>query len=206
MKKKFKLELETGNGAYWLFGNGYMMVFDPDKDEEVASNWMGASISKMEKGEEKMDRAKHSAPWYRILHEYEALFKGDKEVTVAWHENNMRIDLLVSNPLKADALTRLLPSVYKIGQADIEVRVVSSFPDTIDLVRRAFAGNPAVSRIETDARGFDYVVFNRDVIQFYYDDISDINGNETTLYEDIARDIFRNKAGDVFFCTEGESK
>lgn len=154
-----------------------------------------------------MDRAKLNAPWYRIIHEYEALFKGDKEVTVAWNENNMRIDLLVSNPRKADALTRLLPSMYKIGQADIEVRVVPSFPDTIDLFRQAFEGNSAVSRIETDARGFDYVAFNRDVIQFYNNDISDINGNETTIYEDIARDIFKdNKSDGIFFCTEGESK
>lgn len=206
MQKKFELELETGNGAYFLFGKGYMLVFDPDKDEKVASDGMGASISKIEKGEEKMDETKLSAPYHRMLHEYEALFEGDKEVTIACCENDMRIDLLVSNPLKADALTRLLPSVYKIGRVDIKVRVVSSSPYTIDLFRRAFAGNSAVSRIKMDARGFDYVVFNRDVVQFYNDDVSDINGNETTLYEDIARDIFKEKAGGIFFCTEGEPK
>lgn len=41
----------------------------------------------------------------------------------------------------------------------------------------------------------------KEVVQYFNDNIGDINGNCSTLYEIIARDIFPNVNG-IYFCTE----
>lgn len=45
-----------------------------------------------------------------------------------------------------------------------------------------------------------YVVFEAKVVQFFNDDIGDINGIKSTLYEDIAEEVFEKKEG-IYFCT-----
>jgi len=45
-----------------------------------------------------------------------------------------------------------------------------------------------------------YVLFKNKVVQYFIDNIGDYNGMKSTLYEDIARDIFEDVDG-VFFCT-----
>ena len=45
-----------------------------------------------------------------------------------------------------------------------------------------------------------YVLFNKKVVQYYNDNIGDLNGIKSILAEDIARDIFVSRPG-VFYCT-----
>jgi len=47
----------------------------------------------------------------------------------------------------------------------------------------------------------DYVVFRNEVVQFFNDEMGDPNGLKSTLYQDIAKDVFADKDG-IFFCTE----
>ena len=46
-----------------------------------------------------------------------------------------------------------------------------------------------------------YVVFKPDVVQFYTDNLGDWNGFRSTLYENIAREIFKDIPG-VFYGTD----
>ena len=48
------------------------------------------------------------------------------------------------------------------------------------------------------------MVFEKAVIQFFNDDITDINGVESTLYQNVAKEIFEDdvKTGSIFFCTD----
>ena len=46
-----------------------------------------------------------------------------------------------------------------------------------------------------------YVVFTNKVVQFFNDNLNDIYGNVTTLYQEIASDVFDIESG-VFFCTD----
>lgn len=75
-----------------------------------------------------------------------------------------------------------------------------------DLFKAAFAGNPAVSYIESvDAYGqnFNYVVFEKEVVQYFNDNMGDLHGVESTLYQDIAKEVFEDYSG-IFFCTDIE--
>lgn len=153
---------------------------------------------------------KLSSPWVEFYHEIEALFAQDPEVKVVYEEENNEVKLFVENARKAEALTQLLPVEKTFGNVTLKVTVVPANDVTIskaDLLAEAFDGNPALSYVQhVDAviGSFDYAVFQNKVVQFFNDNLSDINGNKSTLYEDIAKDVFGAEAG-VFFCTEAGS-
>ena len=71
----------------------------------------------------------------------------------------------------------------------------------------AFEGNPALSYIVRGSLPMVdmnvYVVFKNKVVQYFNDNLMDINGFCSTLYENIARDIFEKMDG-VFYCTDCE--
>ena len=73
------------------------------------------------------------------------------------------------------------------------------------LIAYALNGNKAVSFIQEvgfmSNNKFMYVVFVKEIVQFYNDDIGDIRGLCHTLYQELAKIIFENRAG-VFFCTD----
>ena len=73
-----------------------------------------------------------------------------------------------------------------------------------DLIKAALAGNPIVSyveHIEVLSNPIDYIVFEKEVVQYFNDNLGDIHGVESTLYEDLAREVFEEHDG-VFFCTD----
>jgi hypothetical protein len=45
-----------------------------------------------------------------------------------------------------------------------------------------------------------YVAFKKEVVQFYADNLRDPNGFKSTLYQDIAEDVFGEK-NNVCYCT-----
>ena len=79
---------------------------------------------------------------------------------------------------------------------NIEVIPANVPPKTkLELFMTAFKGNPAINSIEkVSAYGQDlgFVIFEPEVVQYPTDDIGDYFGIESTLYENIARDIFDN--------------
>ena len=150
---------------------------------------------------------KLSSPWVEFYREIEALFAQDDEVKVVYDEEKNEVKLYVENARKADALTQLLPAEKTFGNVMLKITVIPANDLEVskaDLIAEAFDGNPALSYVQhVDAviGAFDYAVFQNKVVQFFDDNLSDINGNKSTLYQDIAKDVFGTDAG-VFFCTE----
>lgn len=149
-----------------------------------------------------------SPPWFKYFREIEALFLKDPEVTVSFDEITMTLKLYVNNEDKAEALTRLLPNEKSFGSIVLTINVVpaNNFEEQkIDLFRKAFDGNKAVSYITTVGGSMlppiNYIVFRNEVVQFFNDNLDDINGNYSTLYQEIAKDIFGSMPG-IFFCTD----
>ena len=148
-----------------------------------------------------------SAPWVLFYREIEALFKEDPAVRVEYDEANQTIRLYVEGEEKADALAQLLPTVRTFGNVVVKVAVIPANlkgPSKLLLFQKAFEGNPALAFIQGGSSGvFDlnYVVFKSKVVQFKSDDIGDVNGLTSTLYQDIAKDLFEDVPG-IFFCTE----
>ncbi len=46
-----------------------------------------------------------------------------------------------------------------------------------------------------------YILFEPKVVQFFNDDLGDLNGLRSTLYQDIAANVFEDAHEGVFFCT-----
>lgn len=115
--------------------------------------------------------------------------------------------MYVDNEAKADAISKLLPVEKAFGNVVLKITIIpANHPlNKMRLFQEAFAGNPALSYTETVdgifSNSINYIVFKNKVVQFFNDDISDINGLCSTLYQDIAKEVFGSEEG-FFFCTD----
>ena len=125
---------------------------------------------------------------------------------IEYDNDNTSLKLYVEGVKKADALTKLLPAHKEFGNVVLNITVIPANykDDKVSLFRAAFEGNSIVSEIATkDLCGgkVSYVVFEGKVVQFFNDSMADINGLCSTLYQDIANEVFDDHAG-IYFCTE----
>lgn len=162
------------------------------------------------------------APWDEYYNRMVAFFKDDPYTTVLYdEEGGKHIKLLVNEAFKAEALSRLLKNELDFGGVKLLVSVIpaNDVPqDVISYFKRlgvsedydirymhALNDNDvyAYTQAIKGMMGFDavFVVFKKKVIQYYNDNLGDLNGMKSTLAEDIARDIFVPHNG-VFFCTD----
>ncbi len=164
-----------------------------------------------------MAKLKLSAPWCTYYRQVQAMFKHDKEIRVMYDEDAREIKLYVDNETKAAALSQLLPDTMTFGNVSLNITIIPSnmdkatdiksvvFKDAIDLIQAALDGNGAVAQFYPVERVFInrmlYVAFQKEVVQFFNDDLSDIRGMCSTLYANIANELFGRLNG-VFFCTD----
>jgi len=151
-----------------------------------------------------MANMKLSPPWAIFYREVQVLFGDDPEIHVVYDEEKEIIKLFVENPEKAELLARLLPTKKTFGRVSVDLQVIPAdgkelITDDLENVdasvfENVFKGNPAFAYAKTFPNLFGtlvtYVVFEPVVVQFYTDDISDIDGKRSTLYEYLAKDIF----------------
>lgn len=160
-----------------------------------------------------MAKVKLAAPWTTLYREFQVFFKNDPGVKVAFDDNGPELKLYVEDPEKAEALTQLLEMTRTFGNVTMKITVVPAngaqglmTTDDISLLKIALKGNNAVSQIVDVPGGcfgnpLCYVAFKREVVQFFNDNLSDLHGLTSTLYESIANDIFTNHNG-ICFCTD----
>ena len=153
-----------------------------------------------------------SPPWDIYVSKVRALFKGDKEVVLKYDEDERILNIFVSSFKKAEALNKIMPKSVSFGNVSLTINIITPNDGTSDIAdtfRAAFKDNPNVIEIVSIKDPFDnyvnYMIFKKEVIQFYDDDISDIFGLYSTLNEDIARDIFAEFKSDIRFCTDVNS-
>ena len=153
------------------------------------------------------EKIKMSPPWYNFYREMMALFGEDPDINVVFDEDNNVIKLYVENHDKADALEQILPKEKEFGNITVCIEVIPKNKEMgkADLYRKAFEGNPAYSFTATVdgimTNPLHYVVFKNRVVQYWSDNLGDINGNTSTLYENIARDVF-GETDNVCFNTD----
>lgn len=143
-----------------------------------------------------------------------AMFKDDADIKVE-HDNEVGDDAIFNvfiycnNKIKLLAIKELLPESVAMGNITVKNLFKYTGKRTVDadLLKVAFAGNPIVSEIVAVETPFqttvDYCVFKKEVIQFYNDEMMDINGNYNGLAQDIARSIFVQDAN-ASYCTAAE--
>ena len=177
-----------------------------------------------------MANLKMVSPWINYYEEVKAMFGEDCRVNVVFNEDEMTLKLYVEGDMKAEAISILMPHEREYGNVTLKIEVIpsndrkanlrshSGLKRTFDpsgnqyeyyesLFRTAFSGSATITytRVITGFMDFNaaYIVFRKAVVQYHNDDISDVNGKKSTLYECIARDIFEVPTG-VYFCTDTE--
>lgn len=172
-------------------------------------------------------RLKKSPPWITYVNQLSVLFGEDPEITIEYNNDIYRVELFVDNEDKAEALSRLLPVEKVFGNVILSIAIIptnitfdseennATDFDAIalsykDLFDTAFNNNPVYCESVTMSSVFisnaiTYVVFKNKVVQFFNDNLNDLHGNISTLYQEIASDLFRDTdLMGVYYCTEVE--
>ncbi len=156
-----------------------------------------------------MSTVKLSAPWVSYYRKIQALFGADPDIRTDYDEENQIIRLYVNGQDKASAITQLLPIEKEFGNVTVDIEVIpaNTEPSQAVLFRKAFEGNPALSYIATVegimTNPLSYVVFRNQVVQYWNDNLGDVNGNCSTLYQELAKEVIGNIDG-IFYCTDEE--
>ena len=165
-------------------------------------------------------RLKISPPWVIYVHELTALFDADPHIAFSINYNKPSVTIAIAkgDGVKAAAIAKLLPPVKYFGNVALIINVECAsmpniaFTSAKELFEAAFKGNP--NFVECIVPGseywyvpFTYVVFKKDVVQFFGDNMRDPRGLISTLYQEIASDVFEDvdgyfAGGGVCFCTD----
>ena len=152
-----------------------------------------------------------SSPWVQYYHQLEAFFRKDNDVKIVYNEDENDIKIYVADAAKAEALSQILPQEKSWGTVTLYITVIPAntlsnkvFTIPVSIWEAAFKNNEALDYIKIIkglyCNDLTYIVFKREVIQYFTDSLSDINGLRSTLYQDIAEDLFVEHEN-VFFNT-----
>lgn len=153
-----------------------------------------------------------SPPWIQYYRELEALLKQDNDIYITYHSKYPdegeqykynRIEIRCYNYEKTEALKKLIPSEKNFGGEIIKIDIVydEKSKSAEDIIKQAFKDNPAFKYtyvFDTGTNVITYVVFEKEVVQYWNDDMSDPHGITSTLYADIAKRVLKNENGYVF--------
>ena len=166
-------------------------------------------------------RFKMSPPWIIYIHKLEALFDCDPLIafnTDLQSEEGPSVTLAISDGDKAAAIAKLLPEKVDFGNVTLEINIDCAhmsnraFVNPKELFEVAFKDNPAfayaVCPSDDNAWYFNvtYVVFKNYVVQFFADNLNDCHGLISTLYQDLAAEIFEDTIQGVYYNTDIETK
>ena len=153
------------------------------------------------------NNVKIAPPWVQYVNALTAMFEKDPDVNVSYDNDSVNVKLYVTGEAKANALAKLLPEMKEFGKVTLTISVVpANEEDNVKLFRDAFYGNEAVNEIWTTRDAFmsnpiTYVIFAKEVVQYFNDDLSDAHGNRSTIYAELAKELFEEHDG-IFFCTD----
>lgn len=185
------------------------------KELEVKMEQMKMDIE--EKKEETMEnnekKTQMSPPWIIYVEKFKKLFEQDPELHIMFDDGDMELTVRVDNQTKYEALRELLPYKVNFGNVIMKLTLIpanemTGTKNAARLFSEAFKGNPVVDDIIEIPNVFTntitYIMFKKEVVQYWSDNLGDPHGNESTLYQDIAKDLISDVVG-VSYCTSTES-
>ena len=164
-------------------------------------------------------RLKLSPPWITYINELIALFDCDPQIGFNIAPDEQSVTIACNNGDKCAALAQLLPAAVEFGNIVFTITIDGpmsnrTFVSKKELFEVAFENNPVFAYAVAPAdEGYywyptmTYVVFENCVVQFFNDNLNDCHGIVSTLYQDIALDVFADEACDgVCFNTDVETR
>ena len=157
------------------------------------------------------EKTRMAPPWVQYANAVQAMFEKDPEVDVVYDNEEKTLALLVENPVKADALQQIMPMEKEFAGIKLKINVIPANlkMSKAQVYQAAFNGNPAFKTVVPVEGVFTnpllYVLFAKEVVQYFNDDLSDAHGNRSTLYQELAKEIFVPQDG-VLYCTDVDNK
>ena len=180
-----------------------------------------------------MARLNLVSPWVEYYHKVQAFFRNDPDINVIFDDEELELKIYVANDVdKFEALRTLLPETKEFGAIKLKITLIPSNNENVRayvsprkrgfysagseseaLLIKALRGNGAfmfsktISGIMTSP--IVYIVFRNEVVQYYNDDLGDYYGQCSTLYQNLAADIFDPSATPliyVHYCTDKPSR
>ncbi len=160
-----------------------------------------------------MTKLNLSAPWDQYYEEIKCFFGEDELTHVVYDREHNTINLYVEGAEKATALDQLLIEEVHFGDITLSIDVIPANEDGfsdkefkgMELFEKALGSNANFRFAHTIRLLFNnpltYVVFRDEIAQYYTDDLGDWNGFRSTLYQEIAKEIFVEMDG-VHYCTD----
>ncbi len=154
-----------------------------------------------------MADVKLSPPWITYVRKLYALFHEDPDVKFVYDNDKIELKIYVADQDKAEAFEKLIGSSVDFGNVTLNIMVIppNGFKSQQELFEILFKGNPILVDSQTiegiTSNPMKFMIFKKKIIQFYDDNLGDLNGIRSSLYETIARDIFDDTDG-VYFNTE----
>lgn len=166
----------------------------------------------------KEPRLKLAPPWITYVNKVQAMFGADPEIRIVYDDGEVELKIYVEDSAKADAMQKLLPYYKTFGNISLSITIIPAnnkmdigTVTNKELFDIAFARNP-VYAFSQEVVGIltntlTYVVFKNKVVQFFNDNLDDIHGLVSTLYQDIADELFEESdLYGVFYNTDIEEK
>ena len=164
-------------------------------------------------------KLKLAPPWITYVNKIQALFGNDPDIKIVYDNDEVEVKLFIEDSNKATAISQLLPSEKEIGNVKLKITIIPANGAELNDIKMsnkqlfdfAFNRSPvyakAVEIIGVFNNPMTYVVFKNKVVQFFNDNLADIHGLVSTLYQDIAYELFEdaNLRG-VFYNTDIEEK
>lgn len=164
-------------------------------------------------------KLKLSPPWVTYVNMLMRMFEKDPDIKIEYINDECTVKMYVDNDQKAVLLTKFLPCYKDFGNVDLGIEIIPandkvdySFGDNLsekDVFDALFKDNPVYKfSYEVDtlfSNKILYVVFEKEVVQFFNDNLHDVYGNVSTLYQNIAEELFEDCEYDlvnVFYCTD----
>lgn len=163
---------------------------------------------------------KLSSPWIIFYREMQKMFEHDQNTHIVFDEDENLIRVYVENDIrKANALKKILLEEKTFGNVTIKIKVVGPSNEEPKYLKKysadnmtddeafhnALRANDAFHWVKSVEGIFSnpivYVVFDKSVVQYFNDNLTDAHGCCTTLYQEIAKDIFKPMEG-VYYCTD----
>ena len=163
---------------------------------------------------------KLEAAWWQIYKELKIFIGDDPEVEISDMDESAepayRFTISSQNEAKITALSRVLINHYDMGNItlDIDFEHIRNDEDATREITKydieaAFQGNPHYVSTQVTTKGMFadlcYVIFAKEIIQFFNDDLSDLYGNENIIVADLARERC-NLGQNMYFCTANGSE
>lgn len=153
-----------------------------------------------------------SSPWVLFVAKLKKFFEEDNDIHIDYNPNSNPnlVNIRVDDETKHYALSNLLESKIYFGNFELEIRVIpANFAsvDKVALFKSLFKDMSIVDEIdeitpEGTSNTFTYILFKNQVVKYWSDNLGNPHGNNFTLYEDLANDIFSDHAGVLFTTAE----